>query len=91
MSERPARTWAIPADLLRTKLTPPRGHGRPIIQDIGGRWEAIFGSGASTVRLTSGGDVILVPDQEVVGGPPDYVVGKVEKPNDGDKGNPPSQ
>lgn len=50
------------------------------VKDIGGYWEARIGSGEKSVYLKSGGDVILVTDQNVEPLPPDYILGKIEKP-----------
>lgn len=53
------------------------------VKDIGGYWEARVGSGERTVYLKSGGDVTFVTDQNVEALPPNYILGKVEKPNAG--------
>jgi hypothetical protein len=53
-----------------------------MINDLGGYWEGVIGEGRTKVRLTAGGDVTVVTDQEVVPQPPDYVLGRVERPND---------
>jgi len=50
------------------------------IKDLGGFWEVQLGEGAKSVLLKSGGDVTLVTDQPVQPLPPDYVLGKIEKP-----------
>ena len=50
------------------------------IKDIGGYWEAQIGSAEKSVYLKCGGDAILVSDQEVQALPPDYILGKIEKP-----------
>ena len=50
------------------------------VKDIGGYWEVRIGSGEKTVTLKSGGDVTLVTDQKVEPLPPDYIVGKIERP-----------
>lgn len=51
------------------------------VKDIGGYWEARIGSGEKSVTLKSGGDVTLVTDQKVEALPPDYILGKVERPS----------
>ncbi|MBI5838852.1 MAG: hypothetical protein HZB19_02005 [Chloroflexi bacterium] len=50
------------------------------VKDLGGYWEARIGAGEKSVYLKSGGDVTLVTDQKVEPLPPDYVLGKIEKP-----------
>lgn len=50
------------------------------VKDLGGYWEARIGSGDKSVYLKSGGDVTLVTGQEVEPLPPDYILGKIEKP-----------
>jgi hypothetical protein len=50
------------------------------VKDLGGYWEARIGAGDKSVSLKSGGDVTLVTDQEVEPLPPNYILGKVEKP-----------
>ena len=52
------------------------------VKDIGGYWEARIGEGEKSVSLKCGGDVTLVTDQKVEPLPPDYVLGKIEKPAD---------
>jgi hypothetical protein len=51
------------------------------VRDIGGFWEARIGAGDKSVTLKSGGDVTIVTDQKVEPLPPDYILGKVEKPS----------
>jgi hypothetical protein len=51
------------------------------VRDIGGYWEAHIGGGEKSIYLKSGGDVIFVTDQEVQALPPNYILGKIEKPN----------
>jgi len=51
------------------------------VKDIGGYWEARIGSGEKSVYLKSGGDVTFVTDQKVEPLPPNYILGKIEKPN----------
>ena len=51
------------------------------VKDIGGYWEARIGSGEKSVYLKSGGDVTLITDQKVEALPPNYILGKIEKPN----------
>ena len=50
------------------------------VKDLGGYWEARIGAGERSVYLKSGGDVTLVTDQKVEPLPPDYILGKIEKP-----------
>ena len=50
------------------------------VKDVGGYWEALIGNGEKSVTLKSGGDVIFVTDQKVEPLPPDYILGKIEKP-----------
>jgi hypothetical protein len=51
-----------------------------MINDMGGYWEGVIGAGRARVRLTAGGDVILVTDQTVVAQPPQYILGRIERP-----------
>ena len=51
------------------------------VKDIGGYWEARIGGGEKSVYLKSGGDVTFVTDQKVEPLPPNYILGKIEKPN----------
>ena len=55
---------------------------RLMINDLGGYWEGVVGEGRAVIRIKAGGDVTLVTDQEVVPQPPDYVLGRVERPPD---------
>jgi hypothetical protein len=50
-----------------------------MINDLGGYWEGLIGAGHVRVRLTAGGDVILVTDQTVVAQPPQYILGRIER------------
>jgi hypothetical protein len=50
------------------------------VKDLGGYWEARIGTGAKSVSLKCGGDVTLVTDEEVKPLPPNYILGKIEKP-----------
>jgi hypothetical protein len=50
------------------------------VKDIGGYWEARIGESEKSIYLKSGGDVTFVTDQKVVPLPPDYILGKIEKP-----------
>ena len=50
------------------------------VKDIGGYWEARVGAGEKSVYLKSGGDVTFVTDQKVEPLPPNYILGKIEKP-----------
>ena len=50
------------------------------VKDIGGYWEARIGGGEKSVYLKSGGDVTFVTDQKVEPLPPDYILGRIEKP-----------
>jgi hypothetical protein len=50
------------------------------VKDIGGYWEARIGGGEKSVYLKSGGDVTFVTEQKVEPLPPNYILGKIEKP-----------
>ena len=50
------------------------------VRDLGGYWEARIGDGEKSVYLKSGGDVTLVTDQKVEALPPNYVLGRIERP-----------
>ncbi len=50
------------------------------VKDLGGFWEAQIGAGERQVYLKSGGDVTLVTGEAVEALPPNYVLGKIEKP-----------
>jgi len=52
------------------------------VKDIGGYWEARIGNGEKSVYLKSGGDVTFVTDQKVEALPPNYILGKIEKPTE---------
>ena len=51
------------------------------VKDIGGYWEAQIGGGEKSVYLKSGGDVTFVTDQTVEPLPPNYILGRIEKPS----------
>ena len=53
------------------------------VKDVGGYWEARIGGGEKSVYLKSGGDVTVVTDQTVEPLPPNYILGKIEKPTAG--------
>jgi len=50
------------------------------VNDLGGYWEAHIGAVEKSVYLKSGGDVTFVTDQKVEPLPPNYILGKIEKP-----------
>jgi hypothetical protein len=51
------------------------------VKDIGGYWEARVGEGDErSIYLKCGGDVTFVTDQKVEPLPPNYILGKIEKP-----------
>jgi hypothetical protein len=50
------------------------------VKDLGGYWEARIGAGDRSIAFKSGGDVTIVTDQEVEPLPPNYILGKIEKP-----------
>jgi hypothetical protein len=50
------------------------------VNDMGGYWEGQIGAGDTQLTLKAGGDVTLVTDQTVSGLPPNYILGKIEKP-----------
>lgn len=52
------------------------------VRDLGGYWEARIGGGEKSVYLKSGGDVTFVTDQTVEALPPNYILGKIEKPTE---------
>jgi hypothetical protein len=52
------------------------------VRDLGGYWEARIGGGEKSVYLKSGGDVTFVTDQTVEALPPNYLLGKIEKPTE---------
>jgi hypothetical protein len=52
------------------------------VKDIGGYWEARIGGGEKSVYLKSGGDVTFVTDQKVEPLPPNFILGKIEKPGE---------
>ena len=58
------------------------------VKDIGGYWEARIGGGEKSIYLKCGGDVTLVTDQKVEPLPPNYVLGKIERPDFRGKDNP---
>jgi hypothetical protein len=65
---------------------------RVMVNDLGGYWEGLIGDGRRKLRLKAGGDVTLVTDQEVRRRPPDYVLGRIEKPTqDGNATTTPSE
>jgi hypothetical protein len=51
------------------------------VKDVGGYWEARIGNGERAVYLKCGGDVTFVTDQKVEPLPPNYILGKIEKPS----------
>jgi len=51
------------------------------VKDLGGYWEARIGGGEKSVYLKSGGDVTFVTNQAVEALRPNYILGKIEKPN----------
>lgn len=56
---------------------------RYLVDDLGGKWEITFGEDRVQVQLKAGGDVILITGREGVGRAPNYVMGKIERPNEG--------
>jgi hypothetical protein len=50
------------------------------VKDVGGYWEARIGNGEKSVYLKSGGDAVLVTNEDVDPLPPNYILGKIEKP-----------
>ncbi len=55
---------------------------RLLVSDLGGNWEGRIGAGRVTLRLQSGGDVTLVTEREVVPQGPEFVIGRVERPQE---------
>jgi hypothetical protein len=52
-----------------------------IVTDLGGDWEGTIGAGEVVLTLIAGGDVTLVTEHEVNALPPQYILGKIEKPS----------
>ena len=52
------------------------------VRDLGGYWEARIGGAEKSVYLKAGGDITFVTDQEVEALPPNYILGKIEKPTE---------
>jgi hypothetical protein len=50
------------------------------VRDLAGYWEARIGWGEKSVYLKSGGDVTFVTNRTVEALPPNYILGKIEKP-----------
>lgn len=50
------------------------------VKDLGGYWEAKIGDGQKSVYLKCGGDATLVTNGPVEPLPPNYILGKIEKP-----------
>ncbi len=50
------------------------------VDDLGGDWMGVVGNGSNRLRLSAGGDAILVTNLEVKPQPPNYVIGMIEKP-----------
>jgi hypothetical protein len=57
-------------------------HARIRVRDLAGYWEARIGRGEKSVYLKAGGDVTFVTDQTVEALPPNYILGKIEKPTE---------
>jgi hypothetical protein len=53
-------------------------HAKIMVSDLGGYWEGVIGDGGRKIRLTAGGDVTLVTNQQVEGQPPNYILGNIE-------------
>jgi hypothetical protein len=54
---------------------------RVCVKDLGGYWEARIGNDKKLVYLKSGGDVTFVTDKQVEALPPNFVLGRIEKPS----------
>lgn len=52
------------------------------VNDVGGYWEGVIGDGTRKIRLSAGGEAILVARQEVKPQPPHYVLGNIETPDE---------
>jgi hypothetical protein len=50
------------------------------VRDLAGYWEGRIGGGEKSVYLKSGGDVTVVTNRTVEALPPNYILGKIEKP-----------
>lgn len=50
------------------------------VKDLGGYWEARIGGGEKSLYLKSGGDVTFVTGEQVDALPPDFILGKIERP-----------
>jgi hypothetical protein len=55
---------------------------RYLVDDLGGKWQLIFGSGELLARVKAGGDVILVSEQEGINPWPERLPGKVIRPDE---------
>lgn len=55
-------------------------NARVRVKDLGGYWEGRIGAGEKTIYLKCAGDVTLVTDQAVEALPPNYILGRIEKP-----------
>ncbi|MEP7357533.1 MAG: hypothetical protein ABI847_09870 [Anaerolineales bacterium] len=52
------------------------------VSDLGGEWEGLLGAGGPRIELRAGGDVVLVTKHPVEAQPPEYVLGRVERPGE---------
>lgn len=55
---------------------------RLMITDLGGYWEGVIGDARTKIRLKAGGDVTLVTDRTIIAQPPQYLLGKIERPDE---------
>ncbi|MDR3575738.1 MAG: hypothetical protein P4L50_17905 [Anaerolineaceae bacterium] len=51
------------------------------INDMGGHWDTRIGTANRKIKLNAGGEVTLVTARQVEALPPDYILGRVEKPS----------
>jgi hypothetical protein len=72
-------TFSAGSDLRFYIQTLTSAHFR--VNDLGGYWEGKIGDGQFSITLKAGGDVTLVTDQKVEALPPNYILGKIERPS----------
>lgn len=50
------------------------------VDDLGGKWQAIFGDGRTVLQLKAGGDVSVISEEKATYQPEDGSYGKVKRP-----------